>query len=168
MAHLDIQEAEKNVVPVMDVVEQVVLAQGWRCSRSRDDEMAAEFKGKWCDYTLHFAFAPDLEAMHLSCAFDIRIPERKRAEVYELLALVNDSMWLGHFGVWESEGLPMFRHALPLRGAPGLAPEQVEDLLDVTISECERFYPAFQFLIWGGKKPSEALDAAIIETVGEA
>jgi len=44
----------------------------------------------------------------------------------------------------------------------------VEDLLDVTISECERFYPAFQFLVWGGKSPSEALDAAIIETVGEA
>ena len=91
-----------------------------------------------------------------------------RAEIYELLALVNDSMWLGHFGIWESEGLPMFRHALPLRGAPFLAPEQVEDLLDVTISECERFYPAFQFLVWGGKNPSDALDAAIIETVGEA
>ncbi len=111
MAQLDISETEKKVEPPMDIVEQVVQAQGWRCSRSRDDEMAAEFKGKWCDYTLHFSFAPEFEAIHLTCAFDIRIPDRKRAQVYELLALVNDSMWLGHFGVWEDEGLPMFRHA---------------------------------------------------------
>jgi len=46
--------------------------------------------------------------------------------------------------------------------------EQLEDLLDVAIAECERFYPTFQFVIWGGKRPEEALQAALLETVGEA
>ena len=35
--------------------------------------------------------------------------------MHELLALINEKMWLGHFGMWEDEGLPMFRHALLLQ-----------------------------------------------------
>ena len=85
-----------------------------------------------------------------------------------LLALVNEKMWLGHFDLWSEDGLPMYRHSLPLRGAGGAASSQVEDLVTVALEECERFYPAFQFVIWGGKSPEESLAAALIETLGEA
>ena len=46
--------------------------------------------------------------------------------------------------------------------------EQVEDFLETAIDECERFYPAFQYVLWGGKDAGEAIAAAMIETVGEA
>ena len=46
--------------------------------------------------------------------------------------------------------------------------EQVEDLVDIAVSECERFYPAFQLVIWGGKPAAEALAVAMIDPVGEA
>jgi hypothetical protein len=46
--------------------------------------------------------------------------------------------------------------------------EQLEDLMEAALCECERYYPAFQFVIWGGKKPEEAMQAAMLETVGEA
>ena len=46
--------------------------------------------------------------------------------------------------------------------------EQVEDLVDIALSECERFYPAFQLVLWGGKSPLEAIAAAMIDPVGEA
>jgi len=36
------------------------------------------------------------------------------------------------------------------------------------LAECERFYPAFQYLVWGGKSPTEAFGAAIIDPIGEA
>ena len=154
--------------PPIDIFEQVVSAQGWRFERIEDDEMAAEVRGNWCDYSLHFAWVPELSAIHVTCAFDVRVPERKLSRVYELLALINDRMWLGHFCLWAGEGLPMYRHAMPLRGAGSLAREQVEDVLEVAVSECERFYPAFQHLVWGGKGASDAIAAAMIETVGEA
>ena len=32
----------------------------------------------------------------------------------------------------------------------------------------ERFYPAFHFLVWGGKGVEEAVAAAMFETAGEA
>ena len=47
-------------------------------------------------------------------------------------------------------------------------PQQFEDVVDIAFSECERFFPAFQFVLWGGKSPEEALAAAMLETVGEA
>ena len=66
------------------------------------------------------------------------------------------------------DGMPLFRHALLLRGTPGASSESLEDLVDIAITECERFFPAFQFVLWGGKSPRDALDAAMLECVGEA
>ena len=40
--------------------------------------------------------------------------------------------------------------------------------MEIALTECERFYPAFQFVIWGGKSASEAVSAAILDTIAEA
>jgi hypothetical protein len=45
---------------------------------------------------------------------------------------------------------------------------QTETLIESAIDECERYYPVFQFVLWGGKTPREAIAAALIETQGEA
>ena len=55
-----------------------------------------------------------------------------------------------------------------LRGAGPASVEQLEDLVDVSVSESDRYYPAFQFVIWGGKTATEALNAALIDVAGEA
>jgi hypothetical protein len=62
----------------------------------------------------------------------------------------------------------MFRHAFPLRGADCIEAQQIEDLLEIAITECEKFYPAFQYVIWGNKSPNEALEASILEPIGQA
>jgi hypothetical protein len=41
-------------------------------------------------------------------------------------------------------------------------------LLDAAIDSCERYYQAFQFVVWAGKSAREAMDAAVFETLGEA
>jgi hypothetical protein len=46
--------------------------------------------------------------------------------------------------------------------------EQLEDLVDVALNECERYYPAFQFVVWSGEGAREAMEAAMFETAGEA
>ncbi len=166
MAILNLQNNYEQGPP-MDLVEQVIRGHGWKFKRVHDDEMAAEYHGKWCDYSLHFAWSNEVSAFHFTCAFDVRIPKEKRDSVYQLLALVNDRLWLGHFILWQDEGLPMYRYSLPLRGT-SMSSEQIEDLLDVSLAECERFYPTFQYVVWGGKPPEEALNAAIIDPVGEA
>jgi hypothetical protein len=152
----------------LDLVEKLAVANDWPFHRQSDEELAAEIAGQWCHYKLWFAWAPELAVMHISCALDMKIPTKRRKNVYELLALANDKLWIGHFDLWAEEGLPVFRHAVLFRNGMRASNELVEDLVDIAVVECERFYPAFQFVVWGGKAPAEAMLAALLETEGEA
>jgi len=152
----------------LDVMEQIVAANEWAFDRRSESEMAAEAPGRWCDYGLYFNWSHEISAMHFTCAFDLKVPEKQRGVLYELLALANEKLWIGHFGLETEDGMPVFRHSVLLRGAPGASAESLEDMIDIAITECERFFPAFQFVLWGGKAPAEALEAAMLECVGEA
>jgi len=153
----------------LDVLEQIVAANEWAFERRSDGEMAVEAPGKWCDYSLFFSWSSEISAMHFSCAFDLKVPTgAKRERLYELLAMANEKLWIGHFGLESEEGVPVFRHSVLLRGAPGASAESLEDMVDIALTECERFFPAFQFVLWGGKAPAEALQAAMLDCAGEA
>jgi len=152
----------------LDIVEEIVTANEWPFDRSNEDEMIVEIAGRWCDYRLYFVWQEEVSAMQFSCQFDMKVPPIRRSTVNELLAEVNGRMWLGHFDVCSDEQSPMFRHTTLLRGARAASVEQLEDLVEIALSECERYYPAFQFTIWGGKTAKEAVEAAILDTVGEA
>ena len=152
----------------IDLLEEFVSANDWRFDRTTDAEIVVELSGSWCEYRLYFAWQEDLGAVYFSCLFDVRVPQNKRAKAYHLLALINESLWLGHFDLCSEELVPMFRHTLLARGAGRISAEQFEDVVDIAFNECERFFPAFQFVLWGGKTPEEALAAAMLETVGEA
>ena len=44
----------------------------------------------------------------------------------------------------------------------------MRDLLKTAVDACERYFQAFQFVLWAGKTAREALDAVLFETEGEA
>src|SRR5208337_502910 len=94
---------EGPVLNPLDLVEQFATANDWAFDRRSDDELAAEVPGRWCNYSLYFAWREDMGAMHFTCAFDMKVPDNKRLTIYELLGLVNEKLWLGHFGLWEDE-----------------------------------------------------------------
>ncbi|TCS60895.1 type III secretion system chaperone family protein [Varunaivibrio sulfuroxidans] len=167
MSTIQTQTRAENFNP-LDVVEQILDDYAWPFDRCSDQEMTVQVPGRWCDYSMHFAWSEDASAMHYTCAFDLPVPSERKPAVHELLSLTNEKLWLGHFCMWDDENLPMFRYALPLRGTQGLETGQLEDLVETALLECERFYPAFQWVIWGGRPPHEALMAAMFETVGEA
>lgn len=152
----------------LDIVEEIVNANEWPFERSSDDELIVEIGGRWCDYRLYFVWQPDVSAMQFSCQFDMKVQASRRDPVNDLLAEVNARLWLGHFDVCLEEHTPMFRQTMLMRGARAASVEQLEDLVEIALSECERFYPAFQFVIWGGKTAEEAVSAAILDTMGEA
>jgi len=156
-----------NVNP-LDLLEQAASVQEWPFERTAEDEINLNVTGRWCDYHLSFTWRQDLEALHVSAAFDMRVPKEKRSEIYALLGLVNEQMWLGHFDLWQDEGVILFRHGILFQGGATFSPTQIESLVHIAVDACERFYPAFQFVIWAGKKPEEAMAAAMLECVGQA
>ena len=110
----------------------------------------------------------DIESLHLACAFDLKVPDPRRPEVRQLISHVNEQLWVGHFDLWVRDGLVMFRHALLLAGGIEASGRQCHALLEAALDSCERYYQAFQFVVWAGKGAREAMDAVLFDTSGEA
>ena len=162
------QLSEQPRTNPLDVVERIAAINDWSFERSGDDEITMLVAGRWSDYQVSFTWMHNIEALHLACAFDLRIPERRRAEVQVLVSLINERLWVGHFDLWVTEGMLMFRHALVLPGGTQASGRQCETLLCSALDACERYFTAFQFVVWAGKSAREALEAAMFETSGEA
>ena len=164
MSYVAVEVQEHNP---LDLVEQLVAANEWVFERHTDEELAVCDDGQWNRYQLWFAWREDLGVLQFSCAFDMKVAEHRYADVCVLLAAVNERMWVGHFDLCADEGMLMFRQAL-MTGDGTTTSHQIEELVEIALLECERVFPAFMFLVWGGKSPADALDAAMLETCGEA
>jgi hypothetical protein len=151
----------------VDLVEQVAASHDWPTERSHEDELTMTIAGTWADYHVSLNWRGDLESLHIACAFDFKVPENRMGEVYRLVAQINEQLWLGHFDVWANEGLIMFRQGLMLNGAVANV-SQCEALMRAGLEACERYYQAFQFVVWAGKDSRHALASAMFETEGRA
>lgn len=152
----------------VDVVERLATNHDWSFARSSEDEVTLVIAGEWAEYQVSFTWMGDIEALHLACAFELKVSDRRRSDLMELVAKINEQLWVGHFDLWSGEGLVMFRHALVLTGGIAASNAQCESLLGTALDACERYYQAFQFVLWAGKSASEALDAVLFETSGRA
>ncbi len=152
----------------LDVVEHMAAGNNWPFERAGEDEIGLVVTGRWTNYQVSFTWMNEIETLHLACAFDMKVPETRLADVQKLIAMINEQMWIGHFDVWTQNGVIMFRHALVLAGGVVASGRQCEAVLASALDSCERYFPAFQFVIWAGKSAREAMDSAMFETTGEA
>ena len=166
MTHIDIdQDRQSNPV---DTIEHIAALNDWIFARAGDDEITISVAGGWSEYHVSFSWMEDREAIHLACGFDLKVPEPRRLEVMRLLSAVNEQLWIGHFDLWREEGVILYRQALLLSGGVEPNSSQVERLLHAAIEACERYFQAFQFVVWAGQTAPEALEGVLFETVGEA
>jgi hypothetical protein len=149
-------------------VEDIAASNDLSFERSGDDEIIMISKGSWTDYQLSFTWMNEIEALHLACAFELKVPSARRAEVQRMMAMINEQMWIGHFDIWTHTGTVMYRQALLLPGGLNATTAQCESMLIGALHACERYYPALQFVVWAGKSAEEAMQSAMFDTVGEA
>jgi hypothetical protein len=159
-------ELERQSNPV-DMIEFVAANNDWSFERSGEDEIAMTVAGHWADYHVSFSWMEDCEALHLVCAFDIKIAEARVNEVIKLLSCINGQVMMGHFDLWRQEDVVIFRQSLLLAGGAEPTNRQVEVLLSNGLETCEAYYQAFQFVVWSGMEAKAAMDAVLFETVGE-
>ncbi len=154
----------------IDMLEAWYEAQGWSNERVGDDEIVAATQGAWGQYELRGVWREDDRVLQFLAFPDVKVTEGKHAAMYETLNLINEQLWIGHFELWSGDGTLVFRHALLLENGDGasLSLDQAETLVEAAVGELDRFYPVFQFVLWGGKSPKDAIVAAMVETHGEA
>ena len=151
----------------IDLVEALATTQDWPYERAADDELTMTVSGTWSDYHVSINWREDLEALHVASAFDCKVPDARLNEIYRLIAQINEQLWIGHFDLWLHEGLLMYRHGLLLNGNVA-TPRQCEALIHSALEACERYYQAFQYVVWAGKEAREALTSTMFETEGQA
>jgi hypothetical protein len=166
---LDQHDQEQDDAAPIDMLEAYYGAHGWEYER-HDDEIVATVKGSWASYELRSLWREDDSVLQFLAFPDIKVTDDRRAAVYETLGLVNEQLWIGHFELWSASGILLYRHAAMIDGGDEgtMSLGAAELLVESAIEECERFYPVFQFVLWGGKSPKDAIAAALIETQGEA
>jgi hypothetical protein len=166
---LDQTDHDPDDAAPIDMLEAYYAAHGWEHERY-DDEIIATVKGSWASYELRALWREDDSVLQFLAFPDIKVTDDRRAAMYEAIGLVNEQLWIGHFELWSSSGILLYRHAAMIDGDEEtvLSLSGAELLVESAIEECERFYPVFQFVLWGGKTPKEALAASLVETQGEA
>ena len=163
----DYETSVEDAAPV-DMLAALFEARGWAHEIVSADEISAEIQGSWTSYQVRAIWRADDNVLQLLCLPDIRVSDDKRRAAHELLALVNEQLWLGHFDVWSQGGMLVYRHGLLLGDEGLLGLGQAQGLIETAVDECDRFYPAFQFVLWGDKAPRDALESALVDAAGEA
>jgi hypothetical protein len=159
---------DREESPPMDMLAALFEARGWSHETVGDEEVSAEFKGSWTNYQIRAVWREEDNALQVIVLPDVTVPIEKRDAVYRAIGLINEQLWIGHFDIWSSNGILLFRHGALLAPNGLLGVDQAQTIIDVAIDECERFYPVFQFIIWGDKTPEDAIASALVETHGEA
>ena len=152
----------------IDVVEEVIYSKKWTFSRADDYELVAEIASKWCQYRFYFSWSEQIRAISLTVTFDLKFPHAKIKDAQELLALINEKLWIGHFDITSKNGIPAYRHTVLSFPEDEVLHHQLENLVDIAIYECEKFYPAFQLVLFEDSDPGKALAISTFDTIGVA
>lgn len=152
----------------IDIVEHLAEHHEWDFDRIADDQIAMAVEGQWRTYSITLAWSPSDETLRMVCTFEMEPPDDKLPALYEVLNHANDQCWAGAFTYWEEQKLMVYRYGLVMSGAQGVSPEQVDTLIGAAVVNAERFYPAFQLVVWGGRPARDAMQVAIAEAYGRA
>jgi len=162
------QYIESDDLHPIDLVEHIAEHHDWEFDRIADVQIAMAVTGQWRTYSITLAWSAFDETLRLICTFEMEPPEGRMGDLYDLLNRVNDMCWAGSFTWWGEQKLMVWRYGLVMAGTQGASPEQIDTLLGAAVMAAERYYPAFQLAIWGGKSTRDALQVAIAEAYGRA
>ncbi len=152
----------------IDIVENIAEHNDWQFDRVGDDQIAMAVEGQWRTYSITLAWSAYDETLRMVCTFEMDPPSEKLPVLYETLNEVNDQCWAGSFTYWSEQKLMVYRYGLLMSGGQGASPEQVDAIITAAVLAAERYYPAFQLVLWGDRTPRDAMQVAIAEAYGRA
>lgn len=157
----------EDIHPI-DIVETLAERHDWDFDRVADDQIAMAIEGSWRTYSLTLAWSGWDETLRLICAFDLDADKDRLPALYEAMERANDQCWGGAFTLWPDQKLMVYRYGLILSGGATASPEQIVEMVRTAVTNAERFFPAFQLVLWSGEAPEKAMQIAMTEAYGRA
>jgi hypothetical protein len=159
----------ENTPNPLDHIEEIISSHNWDYNRMTDDELVVKIKGKVCNYRLVFIWQENMSALQFCCQYDLAIKAKNIPCTGLALMEINKALWMGHFEVARETLIPSFRHTCLLRGlGHHTAFDSIQDLVDISLAQCERYMPVFDILSNSENADIQTLSLAIMETQGES
>ena len=77
MKHTKVENLDIPYNP-LDVIEDIIISNGWEFERDKNKNLHVEVGGNWCEYQLSFGYNEANNIIYISCALDIRISQQKQ------------------------------------------------------------------------------------------
>lgn len=171
MNDFDLTEALEEYTNPLDCAEEVLSAHQWSFDRANEDELYVQARGHYGAYKILLLWQEGYSALQFCCQYDIEIHPEAMDQAAIAIRDINSNLWLGHFDLPESTGMPCFRHTSLFRGVASAAgADQLENLIDIALAECERYHSTFSFLSKSSGTPNtmdeETLALAMMDPAG--
>lgn len=164
-SQIDLYEDVSNP---LDCVEEVMHSHDWAYDRPTDSEIVVQASSQKSHYRMTFLWQEEYSAMQFFCEMDECIPEARMAMTTRALKNINERLWLGHFDVPEDTCTPVFRYTCLFRGTQTSGIEHVEDIVEIAMAECERFYNVFALLATAPTLTEDVLELVMADHGGAA
>ena len=159
----------QDITNPLDNIEIVLESHNWEYNRSSETDLIVQVAGKKCNYRLFFIWAEELNVLQFCAQFELTVLNENLESARAALMDINEDMIIGHFDLPRETGVPSFRHSCLLRGMSNDAGlEHLEDLIDISLTLCEKNFPALSLLSGKDTTDPRQLDLALMETVGES
>lgn len=138
-----------DVANPLDGVEEIMRHNDWTFQRHYDDLLTVQISGKNGTYDLSFSWQEEFTALQFTCVTDFSVPAASFERACHVLQTVNPKLWLGHFDLYVVDGIyyPRFKHTCLFRGLVDTSGiEILEDVIDIALSECERYAMTFDMM----------------------
>jgi hypothetical protein len=157
----------------IESAETYLLTTDQFVKRLGENEVIVNILGKYCEFQALLSWNEMKELFHLSFGFSVGLkreisPPALEIQLAKLIALLNENLHMGHFEIWREEYGIVWRYAQFLDKSYRGDENFFMRLLDEAQQICEQNFPAFQYVLWGGKSPELAAESVLFETLGTA
>lgn len=152
----------------IDIVEHIAEYNDWDFDRIADDQIAMAVEGQWRTYSITLAWSGADETLRMICTFEMEPPVDRLPALYEGLNAINDQCWAGAFSYWAEQKLMVYKYGLVLAGGNIASADQIDTMITAAVLSSERYYPAFQLMVYTDRSVRDSLQVAIAEAYGRA
>lgn len=143
----------------IDIVENIFQTRSVSFERRGVKELVAELEGKWDNMLLFFAWEERLRCLHISCLINMPVTFKDKKNIFELLAGINENLWMGHFSYWNEQNMPVFKHSVILQSKETDFEDKLDQIIGIAVNECELAYPLFKAVLTQNMPPQKVLGA---------
>ena len=152
----------------LDFLEEIVVDNSWPHNRVNENTLYVEIGGQGCDFFLSLAWSQDSNLLQYTFTYNMKIRDDSYDSLCNLINIINRQLCFGHFELWMEDGWIIFRNSIFAKYEKDSLQDQISQIFSLSISECEKYYPAFQFVLFEDINPAKALYLSTFDTIGRA